>query len=191
MATYGATRADRPLSVDEYERLTGEGEDRLELDAGRLVREPPPGAQHGWIQARLASRLNAHVEARRLGLVLVETGVVLANDPATVRGPDISFSRADRLEWDAPPEGFLRIPPDLVIEVISPSETADQIYQKIVQYLEACVRVVWVVHPRSRTVMEYRSREVIRLLQQDDELRAPDILPEFACPLTELFAPLR
>jgi Uma2 family endonuclease len=49
---------------------------------------------------------------------------------------------------------------------------------------------VWVVHPRSETVTEYRSPEVIRLLQRGDELRAEDLLPGFAYPLEELFAPL-
>ena len=128
MLTYGARPADRQLSLAEFESLTDDGADRLELDGGRVVREPPPGAPHGWIQARLAARLVAHVERDRLGLVLVEAGVVLAQNPATVRGPDISFTRADRLDWEQPPEGFLRVAPDLVIEVISPSETADQSY---------------------------------------------------------------
>ena len=189
--TYGATDTERQLSLAEYECLTDDGDDRLELDGGWLVREPPPGAAHGWIQARLAHRLMAHVQENRLGLVLVETGVVLVQNPATVRGPDISFTRAERIEWQEPPEGFLRIPPDLVIEVISPSGTADQSYQKVVQYLDAGVRVVWGVHPRSRTVMEYRSRDVIRLLRQGDALHAEDILPGFVYALNELFAPLR
>ncbi len=149
MATYDVIGAGRRLSLPEFERLSDDEDNRLELDCGWLVREPPAGAAHGWIRARLAHRLIAHVQENRLGLVLVETGVVLAQDPATVRRPDLSFTRAERLEWEEPPEAFLRIPPDLVLEVISPSETADQSYQKVVQYLEAGVRVVWVVHPRS------------------------------------------
>lgn len=179
------------LTLAAFERLRTEDEYLLELDRGWLVREPRPGAQHGWIQVRLASRLRDHVERIGLGLVVVETGIVLSEDPPTVRGPDVSFTRIDRLGADVPPEGFLRVPPDLAIEVISPSESADQIYQKVVQYLEAGVRLVWVVHPRSCTVTEYRSADVIRLLHEHEELRAEDILPEFVFPLRELFAQLR
>ncbi len=118
--TYDVIGAGRRLSLGEFEHLIDDEDDRLELDGGWLVREPPAGAAHGWIQVRLARRLSAHVEDNRLGLVLVETGVVLAQNPATVRGPDISFTRAERLEWDEPPEDFLRIPPDLVVESTGP-----------------------------------------------------------------------
>jgi Uma2 family endonuclease len=191
MSVHGSYPRQPPLTLPAFERLREEDEYVLELDRGRLVREPRPGAQHGWLQVRLASRLRNHVERNRLGLVVVEAGVVLSEDPATVRGPDVSFTHIDRLGSDVPPEGFLRAPPDLAIEVISPSESADQIYQKVVQYLEAGVKLVWVVHPRSRTVTEYRSADVIRLLHEHDELHAKDLLPGFGFPLRELFAPLR
>ena len=108
-----------------------------------------------------------------------------------MRGPDVSFTRIDRLGAEVPPVGFLRVPPDLAVEVISPSESADQMWQKVVQYLEAGVRLVWVEHPRSRTVTEYRSADVILLLHEHDDLRAEDFLPGFTFPLSELFAPLR
>lgn len=191
MSVHGSYPHPPPLTLAAFERLHEEDEYVLELDRGRLVREPRPGAQHGWIQVRLARRLQDHVERNRLGLVVVETGIVLSEDPATVRGPDVSFTHIDRLGADRPPEGFLRVAPDLAIEVISPSESADQMWQKVVQYLEAGVRLVWVVHARTRTVTEYRSADVIRLLHEHDELRAEDILPGFAFPLRELFAPLR
>jgi Uma2 family endonuclease len=190
MYRYDIPGAGRLLTVAEFQAFEDDTDDTLELDEGRLIREPPPGARHGWLQVRLATALQYHAGPRRLGLVLTESGIVLSTEPAIVRGPDISFTRADRIDWKVPPEGFSRLPPDLAIEVISPSQTADQVYQKVVQYLRAGVSCVWVVHPRSETVTEYRSPEVIRLLQRGDELRAEDLLPGFAYPLEELFAPL-
>ncbi len=191
MFRYDRPRPERVMSVAEYAQLEQNDGYVDELDRGWLVREPRPGPRHGWIALRLGGRLQAHVEREQLGLVCTESGFVLDTEPQSLRGPDVSFVRMERLPDGAPAEAFLELAPDLVAEVVSPSSSADQLQQKVVQYLEAGFRLVWLVHPRSRTVTEYRSADVIRLLHVDDVLSADDIIPGFRLPLTELFSPLR
>jgi Uma2 family endonuclease len=177
MFRYEPPRPESVLTVEEYARLEHDDGYVDELDRGWLVREPRPGTRHGWIALRLGGRLQLHVERERLGLVCTESGFVFHTEPRTLRGPDVSFVRMERLCEGEPTEGFLHLAPDLVAEVVSPSSSADQLHQKVVQYLEAGVRLVWVVHPRSRTVTEYRSADIIRLLHEDEDLSADDIVP--------------
>jgi Uma2 family endonuclease len=191
MFRYEPPQGERILSVEEYAQLEHDDDHVDELDRGWLVREPRPGTRHGWIALRLGSRLQTHVERERLGLVCTESGFVLRTEPRSLRGPDVSFVRMERLPEGEPGEGFLDLAPDLVAEVVSPSSSADQLHQKVVQYLQAGVRLVWLVHLRSRTVTEYRSADLIRLLHVNEELSAEDIVPGFRLPLTELFSTLR
>jgi Uma2 family endonuclease len=85
------------------------------------------------------------------------------------------------------PEGFVEVPPDLVVEVISPSDMQNHAHRKVLYYLDHGVRAVWVVDPATETVMVYRSRQEIRVLAKDDEISAPDVLPGFSCRVGEFF----
>lgn len=90
-----------------------------------------------------------------------------------------------------PPEGlgpgFLRIPPDLVVEVISPSNRAKAVREKIAEYFSAGVRQVWVVHPRRRNVAVHASPSEVRVFGEDDELDGGDVVPGFRLPVAEIF----
>ena len=176
------------LFLEEFQELPEEDAYRLELVRGRLVREPRPGTRHGSLMARLGARLERHVKENRLGIVCMDFGVVLSTEPPTVRGPDIGFISADRLPPEGAPIGFLRVAPDLAVEIVSPSNTASEIQEKVLEYLEAEARLVWVVDPQTRVASTYRSRDEIRLLGEEDELEGGDVLPGFRLALRELFA---
>jgi len=129
------------LSVREFERLPEDPFWRYELVRGRVVREPPPGEQHGSIAAKLAHVLLEFVEPRGLGDVRVESGYVLSHDPDTVRGPDVSFVRRERL--GSHPTGIWpHVPPDLAVEVLSPSGRAGRVKEKVDDYRAAGCRLV-------------------------------------------------
>lgn len=81
--------------------------------------------------------------------------------------------------------------PDLAVEVVSPSNTAAEIREKVLEYLACGSRLVWVVDPATRSVSAYRSRTEIRLLTEGDVLEGADVLPGFRLAITELFAPYR
>src|SRR5207253_10330580 len=123
-----------------------------ELVDGVLHVSEPPFAWHGAIQVRLAAALHAHVVPRRLGMVLGESGFVLRRGPDTVRGPDVAFIRAERIPSRAK-DGFLEGAPDLVVEIVSPSNTAAEMTRKVKDYFSAGARLVWLVYPRRNLVI--------------------------------------
>lgn len=176
------------LTIEEYLNLPEDDTVRDELVRGRLVREPRPGGRHGWLVSELAFRLESYARKRGLGRAVVESGFVLAEDPPTVRGPDLAFLAADGLPPDGPPTGFWRRAPDLAVEVVSPSNTAAEIQRKVLEYLAAGTRLVWVVDPQTRSVTTYRSRKDARVLTEGDPLDGGAVVPGFRIDLAELFA---
>lgn len=174
-----------PVTIEEFQRLPDDGR-RRELVQGRVVEEPPAGFGHGRLGVRLASHLHAYVEKHDLGEVVgTDAGFVLFDEPPTVRAPDIAFVAKDRLDFE--PERFAPLAPDLAVEILSPSNTVSEIHAKVVDYLDAGTRLVWVVDPASRTITVYRSREEIRLLSGDAEVDGGDVVPGFRLRLEELF----
>lgn len=178
---------DRLLTLEEFKRLPEEDGYLLELVRGRLVREPRPQAKHGWVATQLFRALDTFVEKQSLGIVIIETGFLLFDDPPTVRGPDVSFISSDNIPPEGIPDGFWRNGPDLAAEVLSPSNTVEDVQEKVLEYMEAGSRLIWVVHPRNRTVTVYRSREDISVLVEGDALDGEDVLPGFRLPISELF----
>lgn len=182
--------AEGLLTLDEFQHLPEEDEHRLELSRGRVVREPRPGARHGVVATEMIFRIESWARERGLGRTVAVTGFLLAVDPPTVRSPDLAFIAASRLPAKLPSHGFWKGAPDLAVEVLSPSNAAAEIQEKVIQYLDAGARLVWVVDPESRTATVYRSRQEIRLLGEGEELDGEDVLPGFRLPLSDLFAPL-
>lgn len=180
---------DRPLTIEEFERLPEEDEYRIELVRGRVVREPRPAALHAWVLGRLTTTLSSHVDRDRLGYVFADVGVELATEPRSVRGPDLAFVTAERLPNGPPARGFLKVAPDLCVEVVSPSNSSAEIQEKVLDYLDAGVRLVWVVHPGQRTVTAYRSGGEVRVYRGSEELRDDAVLPGLRLRTDELFLP--
>ncbi|MGH7589063.1 MAG: Uma2 family endonuclease [Gemmatimonadota bacterium] len=173
------------MSIEDFERLPDDGS-RRELVRGQVVKEPPAGFRHGGIAARIAGLLDSFVRQNDLGeVVTAETGFVLFDEPPTVRAPDVAFVTRERLTFD--PDGFAPLAPDLAVEIVSPSNTVSEIHHKVMDYLDAGTRLVWVVEPRTRSVTAYRSLKQIRLLTGDDEIDGADVLPGLRLKVSELF----
>jgi Uma2 family endonuclease len=130
----------------------------------------------------LQSWADAHGEAE----VTAESGYILSDDPATVRGPDVAVVLDPERGADAP-GGWMRGAPDLAVEVLSPSDSSTAIQQKTVDYLEAGAGLVWIVDPAARTVTTYRPDGSARLLRVDETLDGEDLLPGFTLALVTLF----
>jgi Uma2 family endonuclease len=159
-----------------------------ELIAGELVIMSPAGFDHGGIAGNMAMALGVFIRPRRLGMVAVaEPGFQIARDPDTVRAPDVAFVRADRI----PPggvKGFFVGPPDIAVEVLSPSDRASEVTAKAQDWLQAGCPLLWVVDPETRTISVYRSRNEITVLTETDTLTGGEVLPGFAVPVKEIFA---
>lgn len=175
------------MTADELFQMPDDGY-RYELVKGELVKMVPAGPRHGKIAMKLGSLLEQHVSAHNLGSVYAaETGFCLECQPDTVRAPDVSFVARDRIPPEGEPDKYWPFAPDLVVEVISPSDTVGEIQEKIMEYLAAGTRLVWIIHPKTQTVTEYRSLAEVRVLTADDSLEGGDVVPGFACRVSELF----
>lgn len=183
-----ATRAAVMLMTPE-EFLVHPLEDvKAELVRGELRVTPPPGGPHGRATANLVFLLTLHANAHRLGFVFGDSvGYELVQLPRTVRVPDASFVRSDRLPKEGIGPGLLRLAPDLAIEVLSPSETASDLEEKLDDYRACGTPLIWVVDPVRRTVMVVASDSPLRWLHERDTLSGGDVLPGFSCSVTEIF----
>src|SRR5688572_3097029 len=108
------------LTADDLMRLQPPHK-RTELVRGQMIVREPPGFRHGDITVNLAVVISQFVRTHRLGRVLSDSGYVLSSNPDTVRGPDVSFVRHERIP-DPIPRGFARFAPDLAVEVLSPDD---------------------------------------------------------------------
>lgn len=187
MATMTKSPTKTLLSAAElYERPDHGG--RTELVKGELTPMSPASTQHGKIASRLDRYVGNFVEDNDLGEVYAaETGFTIEEDPDTVRAPDVSFVARSRIPPEGEPPGFWAIAPDLVAEVLSPFDVASKVQQKITEYLQAGVRLVWLVDPETQTVTVYKSLAEAHILLREDVLTGEDVLPGFSLLLTKLF----
>jgi Uma2 family endonuclease len=161
-------------------------EHRHELEAGWLVSEPLPSLRHDRVRRTLERILEVYVAKYRLGEIFGEAGFVLARDPDTVRGPDLSFVARERLvgiDYGR----FFEGAPDLAIEILSPSNRPYQVRAKVADYLAAGCRLVWVVDPERRSVTIYRALLFPQVLGADDALDGVDVLPGLTIQVSSIF----
>jgi Uma2 family endonuclease len=162
---------------------------RFELVKGVYIEMAPASALHGVIAVNISTILYNYVREKRLGIVTAaETGFILSRDPDTVRGADAAFIAKDHIPPDGvPATGFWPFAPDLAVEVVSPSDSFDSVQEKVEEYLAAGTRMVWVVHPKTRSVAVYRSLRDVKILRGDDSLSGEDVLAGFECRVREVF----
>jgi Uma2 family endonuclease len=157
------------LTFEEFEKLPEQEGTGYELDEGELLMEPSPTFLHNRIRDRLARRLYEFVEAHQLGEVIMEMDFRLAAD--TVRNPDVAFVTKDHLRTIDVNRSPVNGAPALAVEVISPSNLAQDTLKKVSQYLAAGSRAVWVVYP-ALNVVEVHGSTGIR------QVKAPESLTE-------------
>lgn len=183
--------ATRMMTADELFMMP-HGNFRYELMKGELIKMSPTGGKHGILTIRLGAALVQHVEANNLGEAFgAETGFILATNPDTVRAPDAAFVSRERIPPGDFPEKFWPGAPDLAVEVLSPSDTLYEVEEKIEQYLEAGVKLVWIVNPKRRTVTIYQPNIEPQTLSEVDTLDGREVVPGFQYSLARLFASSR
>jgi Uma2 family endonuclease len=161
---------------------------RQELIGGKLYEMEPPGALHGVIAAEVGALLAAHVRRHGLGRVFAAaTGFHIRSDPDTVRAADASFVTRARIEATGIPAGYWPGPPDLAVEVVSPSDRGPQVEAKALDWLEAGARAVVVLDPPNKTAVVYRPSSDTQTLGLADTLDLGDVVPDFAVPVADLF----
>lgn len=160
-----------------------------ELVDGQLVER-----EMGFKSSRIGNRINVlltnYCDQHHLGWVLgPDAGYrCFSDDGDKVRKPDVSFVDGRRLAAADEPEGFATFAPDLAVEVISPNELFEDVMVKVSEYLDAGVRLVWVIDPTTRRAHIYRPDSGIILTSKDD-LDGEAVIPGFRCPINDLFVP--
>jgi Uma2 family endonuclease len=168
-------------------RILDEENRPCELVEGTLV-EKAMGYEESAIAAYLITCLNNFVLPRKLGIVTGESGAVRLF-PGLVRIPDVAFA-----SWDCfpgrkrPKTPVPHLAPDLVVEILSKSNTKLEMARKLGEYFQAGVRLVWLVNPKTQTARAYTAVDQLVLLKGDQALDGGDVLPGFSLPLRELFA---
>jgi Uma2 family endonuclease len=172
------------ITADQLLDISANSACRYDLIRGELIEMSPAGGRHGRVAIRIGRFLDEFVDRNSLGACFgAETGFVLAERPDTVLGPDAAYVRADRIPPDDEQDRYWRVVPDLAVEVVSPSDRPGQLSE----YLEAGVRLLWVIEPRQRTVTVYTPDRNARVLRESDALDGGDVLPGFTVAVSELF----
>lgn len=163
---------------------------KYEVLKGVLVMSPA-GIEHEEIGARLIAALVNFVREHKLGIVCGSSAGYWMKGRTNFLSPDVSFIAKERLQGlKRAPKKFFDGAPDLVIEILSPSDTVELLHEKTVQYFENGTRLLWVVNPAEQIVLVYHSPQPDQLLRTDDALDGEQVAKGFTWPISELFAEL-
>lgn len=174
------------LTVEDLEKLQAHYPDyRMELVDGKIVVMSPSGYESDEVAFQVGANLWNWVKPRRLGRI---TGSSAGFSLANTRAPDVSFIRAERLPRS--PRGYATIPPDLMVEVKSPTDKIHELQDKIDEFLTQGTVVGILVDPEKRTVEIRRLQQDPIILRDGDFLTIPDLLPGWQVPVSELWSPV-
>lgn len=168
------------MTLEEFLENDVEG---YEFVKGELIPMAAASMRHGRISVNILRYLDPPVYENKLGeLFTAETSFKVGE---RVLKPDIAFISKERITGDQ--DKGSPIPPDLAIEVVSPSDIHSHVIGKALAYLDAGTRCVWIVDPVSKTVTVYKSETDIKTLTREDTLTGDDVVPGFSCPVELLF----
>jgi Uma2 family endonuclease len=162
-----------------------EGDKLCELIDGTLV-EKPVGYWEAIIASRLSAKLGVYADERSLGVVSGADSTMRMKSSGRVRLPDVSFVSKDRLPKTREPIPTLA--PDLAVEVLSESNTVEEMAEKLREYFQSGTRLAWLIDPRTSTVAVYHApSEPTRVLDASAHLDGEQIVPGFAMSVADLF----
>ena len=158
--------------LDDYEYVKGE-----------LIPMSATTLEHGAICGNVIWCLRSHVREKQLkAMVFVDSGFTVED---RVLRPDVAFLSAAGIPANL--RKASPVPPDLAVEVVSPSDKLYSVIEKAFTYLNAGTRLVWVIEPVAKTVTVYRSESDFETLKSSDTLTGEDVVEGFACQVAELF----
>jgi Uma2 family endonuclease len=175
----------RRITPDDL--LTMPNGDLYELVDGQLV-ELPMSSIASVVAANLITELNVYQRPLDLGWVFgIDCGFrCFPVDPNRVRKPVVSFVRKDRIPGGILSKGFVTVAPDLVAEVVSTHDLFSDVMEKVEEYLEAGVPLIWVIDPETRSAQVFRAQGRPSHLHEQDELEGEDSVPGFRIRLDDI-----
>ena len=157
--------------------------ERYEYVKGELIAMPPTSGEHGDISMSLVRYLTPYVYENQLGRVYTSDTGFKIGDRFLI--PDIAFVSTERLPDDR--RKAFAIPPDLAVEIVSPTDVLFRVFEKALTYLSGGTQLVWVIEPVAKTVTVYRSETDIKVLTREDTLTGEDVVKGFSCQVSQLF----
>ena len=175
------------LTADEYAALGDLGYP-TELVRGEIVEMNQPAPRHGQVCGNVYFHLRLYAESARTGHVVCnDAGILIERDPDTVRGGDVWFISYDKVPPGPLPGKYLTVSPELVFEVLSPSNSRAEMLQKVAEYLRAGIAVVCVLDPDEESAHLFYTDKPDVILRSAAELKIPEVLPGFSVQVGKLF----
>lgn len=160
-------------------------EKQIEIVDGKEEIKNMSGAKAGGVASRILIEIGIYLKSNKLGRAYgADTMFSIGKND---RMPDVAFVSNKKIPKKGEPMKKWNFAPDLAIEVISPNDVYDKIFDKLNEYFSAGVNQVWLVEPRFERIRIYKSPDESMTLKKDDELTCEEILPDFKLPLTEIF----
>jgi Uma2 family endonuclease len=184
-----ATVAEPKLMTAEEFMAADLGEGTFELVRGEVIEVPPPMPEHGVVCGNAAGLLWDYGRSSGYGYVLTnDSAVLIERGPDTVRGVDVCFYSHARWPRSQVGRTLPPVPPDLAVEVASPTNRPGTLLRKVGEYLDAGVSLVWVIYPKRRQIAVYRPDQEDPVIYKDGEiLESFPELPGFRCAVADLF----
>jgi Uma2 family endonuclease len=171
------------LTVEQFEQLPPEDGVQYELKDGELVKMASAKFGHEQTKSAILSCMVPYVVQHRAGRVYAETAFELS--PSRVCTPDVAFL-SNESAGKGDPEHIYRGAPDLAVEVVSESESAQELREKIQDYLDAGSQAVWAIYPKLRVIAIY-DHSGVREFRGDQVLEASEVLPGFQARVSQFF----
>ena len=173
------------ITAEQFESMTDI--DRAELIYGEIVEMSSNKSVHGFVEGKLVFELNLYCREAKCGIIMSgDNCFVLQRDPDLVRCPDVSYVRNERIPSPFP-TGFFPGPPDIAVEVVSPSDRVSDVNAKIEQWLRAGTVAVWIADPQSKTSSIHALENDKVVGRQVDSFAHEELLPGFELPAIKLF----
>jgi Uma2 family endonuclease len=186
-----ATAATKLMTAAEFFDWVHLAENRdrhFELEQGEIVEMSLPGERHGVVCGNAAWILGSYTRTRRKGyLCSNDTGLLLEEDPDTVRGADVTLYDEQRRYEDLEAKYSAKLP-KLAVEVLSPNDYPGKTMRRVTQFLKKGIALVWLVDPEARNITVFRPGQEPVVLEEGDELTGMDVLPDFRCRVADFFA---
>lgn len=162
--------------------------DPFELIRGRLTKLDFGSFQFGLTCANIGTRLESWARISGRGRCLLDIGILIEIGPDTVRGADVAYLSYSRFPKGKRSRGFLRVPPELVVEIIGQGQGWRDMVEKAGEYLRMGVDRVWVIDPDAETLHVFRSDAEPKRLTASDEVADATVLPGFSCKVADIFS---
>lgn len=176
----------------EQSQRAYDDEPQYEVIDGIKVELPPMSTLASIVTNKLANSLEIYGRGHKSGTAYMESLIRLPIRRNRQRRPDVMFVTFDRWPVDRPilaTQSAWEVVPDVAIEVVSPSDLAEEIFEKMQEYFESGVRSVWIVYPRIRLIHVFDNMTTMRGFTVHDVLDGGSVLPGYRQPVAALFPP--